>query len=910
MTQETDEFNKNKFNKFDNLGDIGDLGDFGDFGDFDRLPLFQKLTPLEQYSLAQWDEAVQQCPVMTRYQALIQRKPTHFPQALRLFRHKAWLRAALGTYFNTEHDLFVTQLITQYWSRAADLMIQTACDYLVSKNVGAGKGQVSIFALGKLGAEELNLSSDVDLFYLIEDPENQPESNLASSSDMNLDNGLRFVRQLHHLLQENTELGFCFRIDNDIRPGGRLGPLIFTLNQLQDYYGLHAQTWERLALVRLRPIWGSVKITAEAQEIIKKFIYRRHLDFTLTEELKILRHQVHEISRPKRLYPESFHLKLGVGGIRDIELFVHSLQVIYGGRNTALRTHNTHLAFEKLAVKGMPPYELVFLKETYWFLRSLEHRLQIIQDQQNHFLSFSSSWLSEDIIAKLKERCGRVDHIVSSLLGSHQETDSPLLSAMEDQKTWLINLGFSERVVAEIWPKLLHPTTPHVKAMSGAESNSTRRQFLRDYISIACELNLDLDLSLRQLYDFVRGVGARSQFFNLFLHEPRLTRDLASMFSISPYLGGLLAARPELLDSYLLRLQDPYPDDLPTLLEELADRRLLTNMLSIHQFVVDADLNKLTHSLSQSADEISLVLLRALQQNNGATDIMILALGKWGGCELGLNSDLDFMFVTRGDPRERDYKIARRFVSRLTEQHRGGSIYNIDLRLRPSGNSGPIIVSQQSLYRYIHQEASAWERQAYLRSRPLSKMDFSPATQAHRRGVSAKELEDLKSIRLQLHEQHNPAHPEDSAHSLNLKYVKGGLMDIEFAAQIAILQSQCRLPRIFSTEKMLEKLAGNSPHHEILLRELQSIYQFLRRVEQLHRICSHGSGSTLLETSGDKLAKLLQSSFKIHKNLPRLTGLKSAILHPNFSWPQLRNELEVLLDESRKRLRLLDPCSV
>jgi glutamate-ammonia-ligase adenylyltransferase len=273
------------------------------------------------------------------------------------------------------------------------------------------------------------------------------------------------------------------------------------------------------------------------------------------------------------------------------------------------------------------------------------------------------------------------------------------------------------------------------------------------------------------------------------------------------------------------------------LLEELAERRLLAELIASTQFLSDFDLDKLSSNLTSNADAITKALLQKLKDDHGPSGLELLALGKWGGRELGLRSDLDFIFVTKNEPTANDHKVAKRFISRLTEAHRGGSIYSIDTRLRPSGSAGPFIVPESDLRTYLETKAAAWERQAYQRSRPLFEMSFSPAAVSAKRGLSTSDLIELKMIREKLF-------VPSKTGEVDLKLSDGGLADIEFTAQIALLaQSLYSLDP--STAGMIQYLSSINASWKNIGVELGDHYSFLRRVEQLHRLTASQSGSKI-----------------------------------------------------------------
>lgn len=762
-----------------------------------------------------------------------------------------WLRAAVAT----AADSKPAKEVCEAWSDNAEALILKAWSLS-----GCADRGYALLALGKLGARELNLSSDVDLILV-----------RADSHDVDQ----KAIRSFQSLLTEYSEFGFCLRVDLTIRPGGKSASIIPTMSEFEFHYGYHGEMWERLAYVRMRVLAGETQLVQDIQTFTRKFSYRKHLDFTLLEELKGLRSKIRSEKFETR--ENCFHLKLGPGGIRELELFVHALQVIHGGRHPDLRTYSTSDALFKIkSLKLLPGDECDELLASYWYLRTLENRLHAYEDQQNYLVDLAQGHpaLPTGFQSKLNEVTLKVIAIADSLFGvGISEARVPETS--DEQQAWLAELGFSKHSQLETWPELLAATALSRRSERDEEA---RLSFLRGFVSTLGASGVDRDLGLSLLLDFIRGTRAKASFFTLLNRETRVRDDLARLFSISPYLGSILASRPELIDEFIFRRQADPSSDLEILLDELAERRLLVELIAANQFLSDNDLKSLNSNLSRSADTITSTLLDRLKVEYSAPDVSILPMGKWGGCELGLKSDLDFVFITPDEPKAEDHKLARRFLARITEAHRGGSIYAVDMRLRPSGNAGPILVSEPRLKSYLEgtaddSSAAAWERQAYLRSRPSEKMSFSPAEVGSKRGLSQQDLDELQMI-------HSKLFVSPREGELDLKLSDGGLADVEFTAQIALL-----VRREFSidpsTSGMIQYLEGVDASWKSVGAEIRERYEDLRRVEQLFQLTTHQSGSRLKVRSDEfrRLASVLKvTSEELEAQIKsNLTALLSAL---------------------------------
>ena len=780
-----------------------------------------RIRETSDYSTSELAEA-SQWPSIAHYLTLLKRQGTCPRDHIRLRRHELWVRAALATYFGSCEQLEVAETVCSFWSDAAISIISEAWKIAGCDNAGYG-----LLALGKLGAGELNLSSDVDLI-MIRPDQQTPD--------------IRVFRDFQAALSETTEFGFCLRTDFLLRPGGKASAAIPSFSDFEYHYGYHGEMWERLAYVRMRALHGPAALLTDVTAFIGKFSYRKHLDYTLIDELKSLRSKIRAEKFESR--PDAFHLKLGTGGIRELELFVHALQVMHGGRNPIIRTPSTTAAIQQIRdLQLLPTEDCQKLNEAYWYLRTLENRLQAFEDQQTYLLDLKRSHPA--LPFSFQKRLEQVRHDISEITGTffgseHANQYGTTTSGegiphdLEEQEQWLRNKGFSSESARETWPALLAAT-----ALSRRSEGDERQrlEFLAGFIGKLSEIQLDRDLGLSLLLDFVRAVRAKASFFTLLNLETRVRNELALLFSISPYLGSLLTSRPELIDEFIYRKQAPPPEDFGSLLEELAERRLLAELIAANHFLADHDLNKMTMNISANADGICETLLSRLKSEFGTSNIGLIALGKWGGRELGLRSDLDFVFVTDSSPTVEEQKVAKRFLSRITEPHRGGAIYSVDMRLRPSGSSGPIIVSKDELGRYLSEKAAAWERQAYLRCRSLSDPNFYPAKIGARRGLSPEDRTELRMIREKLFSFSTEG-------TVDLKLTFGGLADIEFSAQIALL-SRREFSLDPSTSGMIQYLESIDDQWRNVGPQIRRCYESLRVIEQLYQLTTSQSGSKM-----------------------------------------------------------------
>ena len=776
-----------------------------------------KLASLASYSKDERTQACEFSPALARYLTLLTRPRTELDaQALlRLSRHEAWCEAVLATFF---HNASPEEICFE-WSLAAEALISKAWEM-----AGGGPEDFIILALGKLGSRELNLSSDIDLVFVRRDHKT-------------ID--LKILKSFTTNLSTLSEFAYCLRVDLNLRPGGGAGSPLTSQTEFEYHYGYHGEMWERLSYVRARFIYGDPKLAEEVLKFANHFSYRKHIDLTLVDDLAQLRSKIHHEMSLKD--PRVFNLKLSPGGIRDLELFVHSLQLIHGGKNKALQTQST-----SAAICGLKEHSFIslsdaqFLHESYWQLRDVENHLQAKEDQQTYSIERAQSHYHQFQVSKLLQLASQIHLFVSNLLQVDLKNTMP--TELVQQQEWLAKKGFSEACIKDIWPELI---AAKAQSLKSERDERSRLHFLESFVEHIARIDRNKNLALALLYDFIKATRAKASLYSLLNREEKLTEALAWLFSCSPYLANIFVLRPELIDSLFFNAQADLPEAEDEFLEMLIERRLIVEVLSAQKFLKDKDLHNLSRDLSFSADEICKSILKKIADDLKCEPVNILCLGKWGGRELGFRSDLDFIFLTENDPSPLQHKLSRKFISWLNQHNRGGVIYNIDTRLRPSGHAGPLLVSKSQLESFLQKNAEPWERQAYLRARPLLPTAFSASQIAGEHIFTSDDDQRLREIRAKLLTK------DESL--FDLKFQFGGLVDIEFACQTALLKrSQFSLDS--STQGMIQYLMEQDPNWKVLGPSLLKNYNDLRTVEQMHQLTSAQSQTKLRKNSENILS--------------------------------------------------------
>lgn len=711
-------------------------------------------------------------PALTRFKA----EPGN--DSLTILRNQNWTQCLLESYFHPEN----LQSACAQWSQTADDIILQTCPRFFNPD------KIAVFAFGKLGSKELNLSSDIDLLIV------------AKSVD---EEDVRAARKFQLHLSGVGQGSLLFRVDYELRPGGRTGPLISTIEQLMDYYGTYGEVWERLAFIRLRPIWGQPDVIKSVMDFRERFSFRRHLDYRLLEDLNALREKVHRLSK-QNSKPGQTDLKLAPGGIRDVELFCHALQVIHGGKLKDLRLGDTTSALQKMQdFQILKSEDVQFLLRHYWDLRRAENLVQGVEDQQTHHISDEQiDFLNYTHLQKTMTKAAK---IVDSLLGKVKSLDDSFPMEHPLQLQWFSENGFSDSEVHENWQDV---TLIPVLSRDRERDLAARQKFLHALLkSMASDKNHYSQKRLSYLQDFLRSIRSKTAFFSLFLNRENLVDLFAQILNSSPRLSRILISRPELLDSILFQTTENVSpsEDWDVFLEMLSEQKALTEFLAGARFLADKNLPAFTHKMTALADHIVLAVLQKSELlNSQKSNVSILALGKWGGEEIGMSSDLDSVFLTEHAVSEQEVRKLRRVLNQLASPQKSGLLYQVDSRLRPTDQGGVLISSRVDFLDFLQNKAEPWQRQVYLKSRVLGS-DLVSAKEIREvcisKGLTADELVELERIRVEL--------LKNKPKAFDIKHAEGGLLDVELAVQTAVLKEQV-LPEKADLESMITALTNRN----------------------------------------------------------------------------------------------------
>ncbi len=601
----------------------------------------------------------------------------------------------------------------------------------------------SVISLGKLGGEELNFSSDVDLIFVY-------GTEIGETTGVSTPQGIRVSRISNHeyycklgeeltgFLSANTDSGFAYRVDLRLRPEGQRGDLALALRGYEMYYESWGRAWERAMLIRARPVAGDQKLGSDFMEMIRPFVYRKYLDFSAIDEIKRLKTRIDSTFKKG-------DIKRGYGGIREIEFFAQALQLIYGGKEPLLRERSLLKTLHRLLQKSLIGQEdYALLSDNYHFLRTLEHRLQQLNDIQTHTVPSGDAELDslskkmgfrekKAFLENLEKRRQQVRNIYDSLFVLQEEEPSVAITFFNEEfsdaelREYLAEKGLEniEGAVRNI--KFIKDSTFSFQTLKGRRLLS---EILPAFLDSALKSSVP-DRSLNNLQSFAALLSSNESYLEIFRKNRELIDLFTYVFSQSSYLSKMLMTRPQYLE--MIGWQRMVKKSLSQLIHEIKAGvsegqtandaiRLIKQTEEIRLGLLFVQKNipvtEVIRGLSKTAEAILSVC-----NDSAASDIQglaIIGLGKLGGREITFNSDLDIVFVCPETVQDADTKAAEKFLRMLISYTKEGMAYRVDTRLRPEGSKGPLVSSLESFTKYYEKAAAFWEFQALLKARPVA----------------------------------------------------------------------------------------------------------------------------------------------------------------------------------------------
>lgn len=741
-----------------------------------------------------------------------------------------------------------------------------------------------ILAMGKLGAGELNYSSDIDLIVLFDRDKVDYRHHRGPQEGY-----VRITQELVRLLQDRTKDGYVFRTDLRLRPDPSATPLAMSLQAAMVYYESLGKNWERAAMIKARPCAGDLALGKAFLRELRPFIWRKHLDFAAIQEIHSIKRQINAHKGSDAIAVLGHNVKLGRGGIREIEFFAQTQQMIWGGRDVRLRSDKTVETLQDLVETGhLEQAAADQLTKAYWFLRRVEHRLQMVEDQQTHSLPEDDEGLAEiaafmgyDDCQVFRERL--LEHLRCveghyaelfeddsapksdvSFIATDGDPSAQVLKTLED-------FGFSDGA------KVVHLIHSWQSGRYRATRSTRAQRILGEILPSllkALGKTAQPDFALTKFDSFLAGLPAGVQLFSMLNANPTLLDLIAEIMGGAPVLADQLSRNSGLLDAVLTPgFFDPAPgrqdleEDLTAVLNQARDfqdtldlsRRWANDhrfQIGVHILRHTGDAQETGQSLSNVADAILRGLYRPVLEElavrhgrlNGP-DMVVIAMGRLGAQEMTVSSDLDLLCLydppTDGaasdgarplDPEVYYVRFTQRLINALTAPTGEGRLYEVDMRLRPSGSAGPVATTLAGFVKYQENDAWTWEQMALTRARVVA----GDAALAERFEQAARQIlcqpRDPEKLLRDVADMRERIERERPAKSLwDCKHRRGGLVDIEFLAQYLQLRHASDAPDVLSPSSqksfaacrdagiLAEREASDLIATHNLLREIQGL---------------------------------------------------------------------------------------
>ncbi len=728
--------------------------------------------------------------------------------------------------------------------------------------------QLIVVGMGKLGGHELNVSSDVDLIFAYE----QEGATDGEKTISNQDFFTRLGKKLIAALDEITAEGFVFRVDMRLRPFGSEGALVCNLDALEDYYQNYGREWERYAWIKGRVVYGP----ADALDrLIRPFVFRKYLDFNAYASMRDLKRQIQRDVVQRRM---SDNIKLGRGGIREVEFIAQVFQLIRGGKLPDLQIKPTLDVLTRLAEREILPAEdVAALQESYIYLRNLEHRLMYIDDQQTQDLPDSETYRRyllamldhadwDSFMLELNRHRDRVQYFFDDTFKSEQNQDMQQEAAIwqdtisrEEGEQWLRQQGYTRP--ADMWQLLQHARTSQKFQQLPEQSRRRLDQLMPLLLREAVhQQNTTPDTALIRTLDLLESICRRASYLALLAEFPDALALVVKLCAASPWIAQYVSAHPVLLDE-LLNKQSLFKRlDAVQLKAELTQHMAhLTgdveaqmdamrhfkhaNILKIaaQDLMTALSLEAISDDLSALAEVILQVSLQTVWQNlplkhKETPQFAVIGYGKLGGKELGYLSDLDIIFLYDDDAEQAQEvyaKYAQRLITWLNLLTNAGLLYETDLQLRPDGSSGLLVSSVRAFDEYQKNKAWVWEHQAITRARFVAG-DASIGEQFERIRLevmqSRRQPEAIRPQIVEMRQKMRDAHRFNAA-VFDLKQEAGGIIDVEFIVQYLVLLHAADYTELTDNAgniALLGKLARNGLIDRALAEQVQQAYRQYR----------------------------------------------------------------------------------
>jgi glutamate-ammonia-ligase adenylyltransferase len=788
----------------------------------------------------------------------------HNSLALAQFRRRQILRILIRDVLGYGALPDITAELSNLADAILDVSLGRVLASLAAKHGMPREGGLSVIALGKLGGQELNYSSDIDLMFVYTSSGVTDGAQPISHKEFYK----KVANQFTELLSTYTAEGLCYRVDLRLRPEGSLGEVCHSLDGAKTYYRTRARDWELQMLIKARVSAGDRDCGRELLEAVEPLIYSTTLDFSSVESVAVTRERISEKLNRRRSLKSALDIKLARGGIRDIEFLVQCLQRVHGGRVPWLRHGGTLLALARLNDKDLlSGVEYGRLSAAYRFLRILEHRLQCEDDRQTHTLPLDFHEL--DVLARRMRT-----HQLLPELNGHLES------------------------VQEIYERVIHAQKPiyytGVTITSEAQPGpSNLVRFLDEKApALAKQILASPLLGGPGFERFLEKLFPNAEWLSLLNENGVVARHTLNLFQHSPYLSEQLIRTPELIEE-IAHLEDR--SQLPPW-DSVNDPGALRRLFRREMFRIEAAslclgtpvFKTLAHTSELADYAIKTAYGMALEDRHKEHRLMVIALGRLGMCEFDLASDADLLFVLPDEDREEHLfwtRVANRMIDMISAYTGDGVMFSVDTRLRPNGGAGALVQCESSYTEYFARHAEAWEGLSYMKSRAVAgdverATGFLNALQDldwRRYGQSRRSKNDLRQMRMRLEREQGAKNP--------LKAGLGGFYDIDFALLYLRLKSAGIFFKVLNMPERID-IIEKIGHLE------RGDAEFLRDAVTFYRAVDHG----LRLYSGHAEGNLPNSEAQIET----LTAIVRRWTPDHLNHRPLREQLEQIRNRTRE----------
>lgn len=788
-------------------------------------------------------------------------------------------------------------------SNLADACTCAAVDFLLREAHSQGKLKLPdpespsrqsgwiVLGMGKLGAHELNFSSDIDLVVFF-DPDAPAIVDPLDATEL----FARLTRRLVRILQDRTGHGYVFRTDLRLRPDPGSTPLAIPVEAALRYYEARGQNWERAAMIKARPVAGDLDAGDAFLRELQPYVWRKYMDYAAIADVHSIKRQIHAHKGHGEIAVKGHNVKLGRGGIREIEFFVQTQQLIAGGRFPELRGRETVPMLGALAARNWITADARdALTQQYWFLRGVEHAIQMVADEQTHILPDDDEGLERIAhmlgfadAARFAETFRAALHEVERHYAALFET-APELSAgvgnlvftgdVDDPDTLQTLHGLGFQRPSDICRVIRGWHFGRYRATQSAEARE-RLTELTPALLKAFGQTRRADEALVRFDEFLAGLPAGIQLFSLLQSNPALLKLMATIMGAAPRLAAIITRRPHVFDGLLdpalltelpnraylsARLaafidgDRPYEDVLDRLRIFASEQKFLIGVRLLAGSIDPARAGRAFSDLADLTIDAALQAVTtefALRHGRiaGGT-VSLLGMGKLGSRELTAGSDVDLILLydhdadadeSDGDkplaPSHYYTRMTQRLIAAVSAPTAEGVLYELDLRLRPSGNKGPVATHIDAFTKYQRQEAWTWEHMALARARAIGG-DAALCAEVEAEVAALLALpRDAAKVRAEASEMRALIEKEKSPRDLwDIKLISGGLIDLEFIAQVAVITGQVEAGRrVTATGEILAHLSPDFAEADVR-QQLCEAYQLYLALTQMTRLCLTGA---------------------------------------------------------------------